>query len=179
MTKQLLRREWRIKRQSVSRERRKEAEDHAFEDLQQRLSKNDQVLSFASFSCEFSTKKINKHLGEQKQLFLPKINGERLDIYSVNHPEIQCQINRQGILEPIAEKCIITSPEQITVALIPGLVFDSNHHRLGYGKGYYDRFLLSLPLQTQTFGLGFTEQLSKTPLPTDPHDVTLSGLLLF
>ncbi len=47
--------------------------------------------------------------------------------------------NDFGILEPKKENKIVT-PEDIDVIIVPGLVFDTNKNRIGYGKGFYDRF---------------------------------------
>lgn len=166
-------------RQSISEKRRKFAEKHAQSVILKKISSKERVLSFASFSDEISTKAINTHLASQQQLLLPKITQNTLKIYAVNNLQLECQINPQGILEPIIGTCQKIDPKSITFALIPGLAFDTNNHRLGYGKGFYDRFFPLLEPQAQMYGFGFLEQLSKTPLPTEKHDVSLSGLLLF
>ncbi len=55
------------------------------------------------------------------------------------------------------------------LVVVPGLAFTPGGHRLGYGGGYYDRFLASLPPSAVTVGVCFHEQLVDD-LPLDPHD---------
>lgn len=76
-----------------------------------------------------------------------------------------------GILEPPEEAPALTNPAQLvgSVCLVPGLVFDGAGHRIGYGGGFYDRFLAFYP--GEKIGLARTTMLSSNPLPTDGHDV--------
>ena len=55
-----------------------------------------------------------------------------------------------------------------TVCLVPGLVFDADGHRIGYGGGYYDRFLPYYP--GEKIALARTSQISSNPLPADEGD---------
>jgi 5-formyltetrahydrofolate cyclo-ligase len=60
-------------------------------------------------------------------------------------------------------------PSIIEVAVIPGTVFDRNGHRLGYGMGFYDRFLVRAPKAIR-IGLAFSGQVVER-LPTQAHDI--------
>ena len=82
------------------------------------------------------------------------------------------------ILEPVGEA--FTDYETIDVALVPGMAFDAAGHRLGRGKGYYDRFLSShlVPrashLAPRIIGVCFPFQ--RVPLvPSEPHDVCMDA----
>ena len=79
-----------------------------------------------------------------------------------------------GVLEPSLEQRIALSPEIFDLVLVPGLAFDSQGGRLGYGRGYYDRFLD----QTHAFrlALAFDFQLFET-VPTESHDIPMDGIL--
>ena len=63
---------------------------------------------------------------------------------------------------------------QIDVALIPGLAFDTNGHRLGRGKGYYDRFLTAFT--GKTIGVCFDFQ-KVAEVPVDAHDVAVDRVV--
>jgi len=67
-----------------------------------------------------------------------------------------------GILEPVGTG---VDPAQIDVVLVPGLVFDGNGYRLGYGKGYYDRFLRQLDRHTFICGICYDFQVVDNVYP--------------
>ena len=79
-----------------------------------------------------------------------------------------------GVLEPSPEGRIAMNPESFDLVIIPGVAFDRQGGRLGYGKGYYDRFLE----QTAAFrlALAFNFQVLEK-VPTEKHDVPMNGIL--
>ena len=79
-----------------------------------------------------------------------------------------------GVLEPSPEVRIVMAPESFDLVIIPGIAFDRQGGRLGYGKGYYDRFLE----KTSAFhlALAFEFQLVEK-VPTEKHDVPMNGIL--
>lgn len=68
-------------------------------------------------------------------------------------------------------------PEQIDLCLIPGVAFDHLGNRLGFGAGYYDRFLPRLRPETAKIGVCFALQLADEPLPIDKYDIPMDYLL--
>ena len=76
------------------------------------------------------------------------------------------------IMEPIGET--FTAADQIDIALIPGLAFDAQGHRLGRGKGYYDRFLSAF--RGKTIGVCFDFQ-KVAEVPVDAHDVAVDRVV--
>ena len=85
------------------------------------------------------------------------------------------KINRYGFLEP-AEKINTLNPDLIIVPLV---AFDKFHNRLGYGKGYYDRFLKGYIKKNKnilTIGLAFSFQ-KYTKIPTSKFDIKLDYIL--
>lgn len=69
------------------------------------------------------------------------------------------------------------SAGQIDLCLIPGIAFDKLGNRLGFGAGYYDRFLPRLRPDVPKIGVCFSAQLSIEPLPTDEYDKPMDYLL--
>ncbi len=89
------------------------------------------------------------------QLCIPRLIGENWELVSI----------REG--EP---------PASFDVILVPMLGFDPKTlHRVGYGGGYYDRFLATQP-QAQKIGICFEQGKTKN-LPTEPHDVALNTII--
>ncbi|MGA8165397.1 MAG: 5-formyltetrahydrofolate cyclo-ligase [Waddliaceae bacterium] len=177
--KKLLRTVWRQRRQELCRRRKEEAPLEAMTPLMAIVEQHRHVLSYASVADEFDTWGLNQRLAEMGKLLLPKAAGKHLNIFLVSHPAKQLAGNSWGILEPIPSMCQQIHAADTSFVLVPGLAFDALFHRLGYGKGYYDRFLSQLPASSLACGLGFKEQWSDQLLPSVTTDVPLQRLLLF
>lgn len=175
MNKNELRIKFKERRNNLSIERRLKAEEKALDFLLKLTDSHQYILSYSSFKDELSTHKINHHLAMQGKLLLPKITARGLEIFKVDSIE-ELDANSWGILEPKSKNLVDFS--QISLSLIPALVFDSLNQRIGYGKGYYDR-LLSQCKKCRAIGIGFEEQLYDSLLPQELHDVPLSGVFLF
>ncbi len=74
-----------------------------------------------------------------------------------------------GIWEPLGK-----APKKVDLVFVPGVLFDTAGHRLGYGKGYYDRFLRNHP--AKAFGLAYSCQIVEA-LPIEAHDIQLDKIL--
>jgi len=79
-----------------------------------------------------------------------------------------------GIREPVTRSCI--NPKKIDLVVAPGLAFDRRGHRLGRGKGYYDRFLKKMPAKTPCIGLAFDFQILPA-IPTTDQDVNVNKVI--
>lgn len=79
--------------------------------------------------------------------------------------------NRYGIYEPEGDAYV--DPETIDIVLTPLLAFDLQGYRVGYGKGYYDRFFVNCKKKISRTGLSFFEPVSCIS-DTDPYDIPLS-----
>ena len=79
-----------------------------------------------------------------------------------------------GVLEP-PPKALHIPPEEVDLALVPGMAFDEECYRLGRGRGFYDRWLPAL--SGLKLGLGFAHQLIRL-VPREPHDVQLQGVIM-
>jgi 5-formyltetrahydrofolate cyclo-ligase len=74
---------------------------------------------------------------KDKTFYLPKVNGDSL-FYIEYNPSTTLIRSSLNILEPIGND---DDASLLDLVLIPALAIDKNHHRLGFGKGYFDRFL--------------------------------------
>lgn len=101
-----------------------------------------------------------------KQVFYPKVNGSGLRFCEVGALD-ELSPGRFNVLEPTSQSGI--APEELDLIVLPGVAFDIDGRRLGYGKGFYDRFLALTSPECVTVGLGFDLQL-KEALPEELHD---------
>lgn len=134
------------------------------------------VLSFSSFGSEIDTRFINETLASERRLVLPRVRGDELQLFAVEDCDSQLEPSSWGIKEPIPERCTEVSHSEVDTVLVPGLVFDPEGYRLGYGKGLIDRLLARL--NANTVGVGFTEQFSREILPREMHDVAVRRVCL-
>ena len=81
-----------------------------------------------------------------------------------------------GILEPDPERTEMADPEKIDLIVMPGVAFDRQGGRLGYGGGYYDRFLAGLPKRPLMMAPCFSEQVLDE-VPMEKHDFRVDGLV--
>ena len=112
--------------------------------------------------------------GKDKQPVIPKIvDDNRLEHFLLNDQTL-LKNNPWGIPEPLSG--ITINPKQIEVVFIPLLVFDQHGHRVGYGKGYYDRFLDQCSESTLKVGLTFFDPVTKIE-DIETHDISLDFAL--
>lgn len=104
---------------------------------------NSTILTYVSTKIEVDTfGLINQALKDGKRLAVPRCidNSREMEFYYINSID-QLEPRTFGVLEPIKEQCELLTDYSKGLCIIPGLVFDFEGYRLGYGKGYYDRFL--------------------------------------
>lgn len=106
---------------------------------------------------------------------LPKVFGTELKLYRVRNMAEDLAPGTFGVLEPLPH-CEEISPDMPTFHVIPGVVFDLRGNRIGYGKGYYDRFLKKLSPNAVTVGLAFDCQIVDS-VPVEPTDIPLQYLI--
>ena len=112
---------------------------------------------------------INKLKSEQKIIIVPKISNNELVHIAIND-ETEFGLNDYGIKEPNDGNHFII--ENLDIIFIPLLAFDIEGHRVGYGKGYYDRFLKLTNNSTLKIGLSFFDPINKIQ-DIDDNDVKL------
>ncbi len=126
------------------------------------------VLLYWSVDSEVGTHKmIDKVLSDGKRLALPKCmdsNGNMLFYFVRSYDDIVDGM--YGIKEPVEDE-LYTASDEPTLCVVPGLCYTRDGYRLGYGKGYYDRFLEKF--SGVSVGLCYDECLVES-LPTDGYD---------
>ena len=91
-------------------------------------------------------------LEKQHNVFLPKVRDNLLDMEAVKWTEnIELEKNKFGILQPIS--ICYEDAKKLDVIVVPLLCFNEAGHRVGYGKGFYDRFLVRCKKKVQKIGV--------------------------
>jgi 5-formyltetrahydrofolate cyclo-ligase len=108
-----------------------------------------------------------------KELAYPRVRAEQLEFVAVR-PNDELVRGAFGVAEPAGSRLVPLS--DIDLLVVPGVAFDRRGHRLGYGKGYYDRALAGGAGRPLTVGLGFVFQQVDL-LPNQKHDVQLQLLV--
>ena len=103
------------------------------------------VLIYMSLPDEVATAPFIEKWKDRKRFVIPKVNGDNLDLKLYDPDKLES--GYKGILEPTDEAQDV-SAEEIDLALVPGVAFDRHGHRMGRGKGFYDRFLPALHCPT-------------------------------
>jgi 5-formyltetrahydrofolate cyclo-ligase len=176
ITKKLLREQAKVILSNISIDRRKEAHEALLNTLIPILKHESKVLSFCNRPQEIDTSSLNSYLFENKKLVLPKVNNDKLDLYFIENITTLTSL-KFSIPEPSEKDNHQIKIDEISLILVPALLFDHHHYRLGYGKGYFDKLLAEK--NYRTIGIGFKEQLVETPLPICKHDVKLNDVKLF
>ena len=150
--------------------------EEAARKLLELLKNRDRILSFYSIGSEINLFPLNRYLASKKRLMSNRLEDGILVPYHVEK-EVDLLISPLGIPEPHPDKSRKAKLSEIDLILVPGLAFDRDGYRLGYGKGLYDK-LLATTKYIPTAGVGFREQLSEKPLPRDPWDLPVKELIL-
>ena len=121
------------------------------------------IMLFASLPDEIPTHNVIEQWAETKNIYLPRVNGNDLDI--IKYEPGMLRKGSYDIMEP--EGDVTVSPEILDLIIVPGVAFDRQGNRLGRGKGFYDRFLTQT--HAVTIAVCFNCQLVDK-IPTEPHD---------
>ena len=135
------------------------------------------IFIYLSFGSEINTKKIvSKALKDKKEIYIPKIYKEDKVMKAVRLKSFNdLKENSIGILEPIDDNDYIDKKE-IDLILVPGVVFDLNGNRIGYGGGYYDRYLQDIKEISNKVVLAYDLQIVESIKP-EIHDISFDYII--
>lgn len=144
----------------------------------------DTVFAFCSLPREAQTDAILTRAFEQvKTVGVPRVDGKALVFHRLKQRDADFSIGPFGIREPWPDWPMLDICEMRVGSLliiVPGLGFDRSRHRLGRGKGFYDRFLRTArahaPDRIHAVGVCFSDQLLDR-VPVDGHDVPVDGII--
>lgn len=176
-SKSTLRKEYKSKRANLTEDARRQ---YAIDISKQLISKwkfQDKTISvFMPIRrlLEIDTSFIVKELEQKNRLCAPVANLVSHEMNNYTFSEDTLIENQWGIPEP--QNGILVEPKNIDVVIVPLLISDIFGNRLGYGKGFYDRFLARCRRDALFIGVNYFDPISKT-LEIDEHDLPLNYLV--
>ena len=138
------------------------------------IKKASTVMLYYSLPDEvFTHKVINTLAAQGKKILLPVvIDSENMELREY-HDDNDLTLGAYDIMEPTGK--LFTDYGTIDVAVVPGMMFDTNGNRLGRGKGYYDRFLKKIR-QVHKIGICFKFQITES-IPCGKNDVAVDEVI--
>lgn len=143
------------------------------------------ILVYINFRSEVETGMlIEKALLDEKAVFAPAVSGREMEFFRITSLN-ELKSGYQGILEPLQDaetsyRAWLRQKENTstkTLFCMPGAAFDRERNRIGYGGGYYDRYLSARSAEhgersgdTETIALAFSCQIF-AKIPCEPHDL--------
>jgi 5-formyltetrahydrofolate cyclo-ligase len=116
---------------------------------------------------------LRRAIAVGKQVVLPVVQDEQeLALYTIRDIERDVVPGFRGIFEPRCQGGNAVGVEILDLAIVPGVAFDLQGGRLGYGAGFYDRLLRRFPQGIPKVGIAFDFQVLPR-LPRQPHDIAL------
>lgn len=131
------------------------------------------ILCYASYQREVETAEFLEYcLSAGKYVYCPRVSGKDMEFYRIFSTE-ELETGFHGIPEPPARADLLyrrtKNMRGRSLIVMPGAVFDRQRHRIGYGGGYYDRYLEKVP-GIATAALAFSFQIQEA-IPFDGHDI--------
>lgn len=174
--KDVLRKELRAKRKSIADKvkRDKKISDNL---LSFELYKNSKtILFYASLDDEINVDCcIEQALSDGKKIALPVCTDKNgnMKFYYINSLS-EIRVGYFGVREPDTSVCKEVDDFSFSICIVPAIAYDKNGFRLGYGKGYYDRFLKKYNLHS--IGLCYNE-LIEDKLPIGEYDIPVDYII--
>jgi len=176
MDKKLLRKHLYEKRCNLTNEYVKTNSGLVFENLKKTEILNfENILVYSDFKNEVQTGDIIKYLFENnKKVYLPVCNCKNFtfEVREIFTADYDVQLNFYGINEP---KFSVVTKNKIDCAIIPGIAFDVSGNRIGFGKGYYDKFL-SENKDICKIAVCYEFQIIEN-IPADAHDIPVNFII--
>lgn len=125
------------------------------------------LFSYIHFNQEVKTDKLIKRAWQDsKKVAVPKVLDDNIEFYYINTFK-ELKKGYYNILEPLVDRMAI--PNDNAIIIMPGLAFDKHKNRIGYGGGFYDRYL-SINKNIIKIALAYDFQIFDS-LPVEPNDV--------
>jgi len=140
------------------------------------------IMAYMDFRNEVATMDLIKFcITHNKKVALPRIECSETGLkdifaYEINDVLSDTEPGFYGIMDPVRKAENLVSPDKIDIVLVPGVAFSEDRYRIGYGAGYYDRFLKKVRADCIKVGMAFEFQVLEK-IPAEEHDVPLDIII--
>lgn len=179
MNKKDIRRDILGKRNDISQIYRKEWDDSIFSKLinSDLYKEANRLFIYVNYSSEVNTIEIIKRaLRDKKDIYVPKTCKESKSMVAVKINSLNGLIvDKYGISEPpVVDKSEIAS--DFDLIIMPGVAFDIHGNRIGYGGGYYDKYIFSLEKNIKKVALAYEIQIVEE-IESEIHDIKVDYII--
>lgn len=129
------------------------------------------ILSYYPTQNEVSVLSLmDDAINKNKAVYLPRVQNRDMIFFRYQSVDDVTQ-GYMGIYEPVTTEMFEKTEEnrQTVIMLMPGTAFDQNRNRLGYGGGFYDRYLSGY--EVYKIGVCYDFQITEEAIPTEPFDI--------
>lgn len=107
----------------------------------QRYKEAKEIYCYVDYNHEVGTRQIIRMCWQmKKRVFVPKVLGKDMEFFEISSFD-DLESGMKGILEPVRTSEGLKGTGEIGLMIMPGVAYDRNLHRIGYGGGFYDRYL--------------------------------------
>lgn len=136
----------------------------------------DMIMAYMDYRKEVMTSQlIERALYIGKRIVLPLTIPDKHQLVLIEIKDLKSDITVgfKGIREPKYNNERIVTPKEVDLVIVPGVVFDERGYRIGYGGGYYDRFLR----ETDACKVGLAFELQIHHVLEDEHDIKMDYVI--
>jgi len=177
--KKRIRKEIITKRDSLDLKKKRSFDQIIKEKLKrtQEYKKSNNIFIYIGFGSEIDTAKyIEEFLKDGKKVFVPRTNMvvrtmEAVEITSLK----ELERNKFGILEPTKDMEAIDK-NKLQLIIMPGVAFDIKRGRIGYGGGYYDKYMETIDVSIPKIALAYELQIIDK-VPREDHDILPDSII--
>ena len=136
------------------------------------------LLTFVNFGTEVNTTRIIKDaLSQGKTVAVPLTMPQTKEMVFIAITDMQnLKLSHYGILEPVFSPSCIVENDLHTLILVPGVAFDKKRYRLGYGGGYYDRYMQNRVF-LKSIGLSYHFQIVEEIPMLSTYDIAVDEVI--
>jgi 5-formyltetrahydrofolate cyclo-ligase len=143
------------------------------------FSESNCISIYLSFSNEVDTFLIIEALQKLgKKIVVPYTKKDIIDLLPVQISSVEkdLTVSSFGYPEPILEKVSVIDIQEIDFIIIPGVAFDGMGNRVGFGKGYYDKYLSKIKRNIKKTAVAYEYQVLRN-VPSESHDIKMDYIV--